>query len=100
VVSADENNLADPDQWKKVYEGYANATLSDTQGFSFDTDVMEAERSVLSALWNNHLSELVTGSADPDEVIAAVRQDMENAGLQRVQEEAQRQLDEYLKARQ
>lgn len=100
VVSADETILADPDQWKKVYEGYRNATLSDTQGFTFDTDAMEAERSVLSALWSNHLSELVTGTVDPDEAIAGIRQDMENAGLLRVQEEAQRQLDEYLKARQ
>ena len=97
VVSADENNLADPDQWAKVYEGYQYARVSDTQGFSFDTDTMEAERSVLSALWSNRLSELVTGTIDPDEAIAAIREDMEKAGLLRVQEEAQRQLDEYLK---
>ena len=99
VVSANENNLADPDQWKKVYEGYQHAKMSDTQGFSFDSDTMEAERSVLSALWNNHLAELVTGTIDPDEAMAAVRQEMEEAGLLKVQEEAQRQLDEYLESR-
>lgn len=96
VVSANEQIVADPDQWKKVYEGYSRAKVSDTQGFSFDVETMEAERTVLSALWNGHLSELVTGTVDPDETIAAVRQEMEAAGLQAVQAEAQRQLDEYL----
>ena len=96
VVSAGENVLADPDQWAKVYEGYKNAETSDTQGFSFDSSVMESERSVLSSIWNNRLSELVTGTIDPDEAIAEIRKDMENAGLEKVREEAQRQLDEYL----
>ena len=100
VVSANTEVLADPDQWIKVYEGYQHSQMSDTQGFSFDTDTMEAERAVLSALWNNRLAELVTGTIDPDETIAVVRQEMEDAGLKQLQEEAQRQLDEYLKTRQ
>ncbi|MBQ9010493.1 MAG: ABC transporter substrate-binding protein [Clostridia bacterium] len=99
VVSANEQLLADPDQWKNVYEGYKNAHISDTQGFSFDADVMESERSVLGALWSNHLAELVTGTIDPDTTIARVREEMEKAGLSKLQEEAQRQLDEYLESR-
>ena len=99
VVSANEGVLADPDQWKKVYEGYRHARVSDTQGFSFDTQTMEAERSVLGAIWSNRLSELVTGTIDPDEAMAAIRQDMENAGLSQVRDEAQRQLDAYLETR-
>ncbi len=99
VVSANEGVLADPDQWEKVYEGYRHARVSDTQGFSFDTQTMEAERSVLGAIWSNRLSELVTGTIDPDEAMAAIRQDMENAGLSQVRDEAQRQLDAYLETR-
>ena len=99
VVSANEHVLADPDQWAKVYEEYQHAQINDTQGFSFNTETMEAERAVLAALWSNRLSELVTGTIDPDEAIAEIRQEMENAGLSQVQEEAQRQLDEYLKGK-
>lgn len=100
VVSANEEVLADPDQWAKVYEGYQHARISDTQGFSFDTETMEAERAVLGAIWSNRLAELVTGTIDPDEAIAQIRQEMEDAGLNQVREEAQRQLDEYLETRQ
>ena len=91
--------LADPDQWARVYEGYRHARISDTQGFSFDTETMEAERATLSAIWGNRLSELVTGTIDPDEAIAQIRQEMEAAGLDRVREEAQRQLDAYLETK-
>ena len=100
VVSANEAVLADPDQWQKVYEGYRHAKLSDTQGFSFGQETMEAERSVLSAIWSNRLAELVTGTIDPDEAIASIGQEMEAAGLDQVREEAQRQLDAYLETRQ
>ena len=61
---------------------------------------MEAERAVLGAIWSNRLAELVTGTIDPDEAIAQIRQEMEDAGLNQVREEAQRQLDEYLETRQ
>ena len=100
VVSANEAVLADPNQWQKVYEGYRHAKLSDTQGFSFGKETMEAERSVLSAIWSNRLAELVTGTIDPDEAIASIRQEMEAAGLDQVRQEAQRQLDAYLESRQ
>ena len=60
---------------------------------------MEAERAVLGAIWSNRLAELVTGTIDPDEAIAQIRQEMEDAGLNQVREEAQRQLDEYLETR-
>jgi len=99
VVSANREMLADPDQWARVYEGYRHARISDTQGFSFDTETMEAERATLSAIWGNRLSELVTGTIDPDEAIAQIRQEMEAAGLDRVREEAQRQLDAYLETK-
>ena len=46
------------------------------------------------------LAELVTGTIDPDEAIASIRQEMEAAGLDQVREEAQRQLDAYLETRQ
>ena len=48
----------------------------------------------------NRLSELVTGTIEPDEAIASIRQEMEAAGLDQVRQEAQRQLDAYLETRQ
>ncbi|MBO5552176.1 MAG: ABC transporter substrate-binding protein [Lachnospiraceae bacterium] len=96
VVSASKENLADPDQWKKVYEGYKNAKESDTKGFSFDSVNVEAEVTALSALLDDRYHELVTGTVDPDKAMAELSDLMYKAGLQKVIDEAQRQLDEYL----
>lgn len=97
VVSAGKNLLADPDQWEKVYREYQNAKMSDTRGFSFDYVSTEAENAAISALWDSHYSELVTGTVDPDETIEELSDLMYKAGLQKVIDEAQSQLDEYLK---
>lgn len=97
VVSAGEDNLADPDQWAKVYEGYKDARISDTQGFSFDPTPVEDKIAALDAVWSTYSAELVTGTADTDELIKTMREQMDEIGLEDVRKEAQRQLDEYLK---
>ncbi|WP_352398741.1 ABC transporter substrate-binding protein [[Clostridium] aminophilum] len=96
VVSTDKENPADPKQWEKVYEGYKDARVSDTKGFSFDPTNVEAEIAALDAIWSSYSAELVTGTSDPDRAAAEMRELMEDAGLDKVREEAQRQLDEYL----
>ncbi len=96
VVSAGKEVLADPNQWEKVYEGYKNAKQSDTLGFSFDGESTEAERTALYAIFDNYYNELVTGTVDPDEKMKEVADLMYATGLQKVIDEAQRQLDEYL----
>ena len=96
VVSAGKEILADKDQWEKVYDGYKNARQADTQGFSFDGEAVEAITAALSAVWESFRSELVTGTADPDEAMAEIKRQMEAVGLNEVRGEAQRQLDAYL----
>ena len=96
VVSAGKELLADPDQWEKVYAGYANAKESDTKGFSYDREKTEAEQAALYAIWETHESELITGTVDPDETMKEISELMYAAGLKTVLDEAQRQLNEYL----
>ena len=98
VVSAGENNLADPDQWKKVYDAYANARVSDTQGFSYDGEETESVRAALYAIWENYYHELVTGTSDPDVVMPEMAELMYAAGLQGLIDDAQSQLDLYLES--
>ena len=96
VVSASKEVLADPDQWEKVYAEYEHANQSDTQGFSYDGSNTEAITAALSAVWESYRSELVTGTVDPDETMVEIRKQMQAVGLDRVLEDAQQQLDEYL----
>ncbi len=98
VVSASKEILADKDQWEKVYAGYKNAKQADTRGFSFEGSSVEPITAALSAVWAGSRAELVTGTVDPDETMAVIKKEMEAVGLDQVREEAQRQLDEYLKS--
>lgn len=95
VVSASKDLLADKDQWEKVYEGYADAKESDTNGFSFDGASTEAEVAAMDAIWSTYYSELVTGTVDPDETMKEIAGLMDAAGFDKVREEAQRQLDAF-----
>ena len=96
VVSASEELLADPDQWEKVYAGYADARISDTRGFSYDSENTEAIQAALYAIWEGYYAELVTGTVDPDETMAKISDLMYAAGLRELMEEAQRQQVEFL----
>ena len=96
VVSASKEVLADKDQWKKVYKEYEHAKMSDTQGFVFNGTYTKAMTDALNAVWEENRSALETGTADPDETMAAMKKQMEEIGLTRLQEEAQKQMDSYL----
>ena len=95
VVSASEEILADKDQWDKVYKEYEHAKMSDTNGFSFNGSFTKAMTDALTAVWEKYRPLLVTGSADPDETMAAMKKEMEPIGLDRLMEEAQKQMDAY-----
>ena len=96
VLSASKELLADKDQWKKVYEGYKHAQISDTNGFIFNGSFTKAMTDALNNIWDAHRAELETGTVDPDETMAEIKKEMEAIGLDKVREEAQKQLDAYL----
>lgn len=99
VQSSDADDLADPDTWKKVYEGYKDARINDTDGFVFDGTPVEAEVAACNAIWSTYISELGTGTIDPDSTIEEMKPLLEAAGMEKIRAEAQRQLDEYLESR-
>ncbi|MBR4581468.1 MAG: DUF3502 domain-containing protein, partial [Lachnospiraceae bacterium] len=67
--------------------------------FSFDPVNVEAEIAAMDAVWESYYAELITGTVDPDETMKAMKKQMEDIGIEKVQKEAQSQLDEYLKSR-
>lgn len=95
VVSASKEILADKDQWKKVYEEYKHAKMSDTNGFIFNGSYTKAMTDAMDALWESKRAKLETGTSDPDKVMAKLKEEMEAIGLDRVLEEAQKQMDNY-----
>ena len=95
VVSASKEILADKDVWKKVYAEYEHAQMSDTNGFIYNGSYTEAMTAALNAVWDANRAALETGTVDPDETMAEIKSQMEEIGLGRVLEEAQKQMDAY-----
>ena len=97
VESVSEDFQADPDQWKKVYEGYENYAIhSSAYGFVYDKTRKEDIIAALSAIYANYSTDLATGTSDPDVVIPKMREEMEKAGIGELLEDIQEQLDAYL----
>lgn len=96
VESVSETVRADPNQWERVFADYESATLSTLGAFSFDKTPVEAEHAACNAVMSNYTAELCTGTADIEEILPKIQEELKIAGYEAVLAEAQRQLDEYL----
>ncbi len=97
VESVSRDFLADPDQWKKVYEGYEEyAIKSRTNGFVYDQTRKEDIIAAVTAIFANYSTDLKTGTSDPDVVIPKMRAEMEAAGINELIEDIQSELDRHL----
>ena len=95
VVSASKEILADKDQWEKVYAGYEDAKMSDTNGFIYNGSFTESTTAALNDVWEKYRSQLETGTVDPDKTMTEMKKEMEAIGLNNVLAEAQKQMDAY-----
>ena len=82
---------------KERDEKIANSLTSPTLGFNFKTDKVKTEVTNISNVMSRYKDSLNTGSVDPDEYVAKMVKDLEKAGWNKVQEEMQTQLDDFLK---
>ncbi len=95
-ASAFESVPADPDQWEKVFEGYADAKLSAAMGFNYDLNPVMTECLAIAQIIQDYKFELYTGTSDPDVVIPEMLEKMYDVGLQKVIDELQSQLNAYM----
>ncbi len=95
-ASAFESVPADPDQWEKVFAGYADATVSAIMGFTFDVAPVETQCLAIAQVYEEYKYELITGTSDPDVVIPEMLERMNEVGLQDVIAEAQAQVNTFM----
>lgn len=96
VASVSKEFLADPDQWKKVFEGYETEGIySTTHGFYYDVTRKENIITALQAIYSDYITELRTGTSDPDVVIPKMRKRMEAAGINELLEDVEAQMNEW-----
>ena len=84
------------DQWEKLKELQEEAFSSPVLGFTFNSSNVQNQVSACANIENKYASSLITGAANPDEVLPKLIEELNAAGYQDIIEEAQRQVDEFL----
>jgi len=84
------------DKWKQYQEYNASAVKSNLLGFTPELSQFDALIADINIAWQNYYPVLMTGSVDVDTYLPAFLQALEDAGLEIIREELQRQLDSWL----
>lgn len=84
------------DQWEKLKELQETAFASPVLGFTFDSSSVQNQISACANIEAKYGSSLITGSANPEELLPQMIKELNSAGYQDIIAEAQRQVDEFL----
>lgn len=83
----------DPSIWKQTEEWNTTGIFSKAMGFLYDNAKVQNEVAAVQNVYNEYRMSLECGLLEYDDVIGEMSKKMEAAGLQRIIEEKQRQLD-------
>lgn len=89
---------SDPTQvgaWPETAALNRNARPSPVLGFTFDRSAVETEMASISAVQQEFANPLGSGVVDVDEGLAKLNQALLDAGIERVRDEMQRQIDAW-----
>lgn len=92
------NMLPDDLKWTKLAMDAENFTLSMYTGLSIDTEPFKTELSKLQAVRDEFLFPLLLGVVEPEEGLSKLQQAYKNAGLDKVIESVQAQVDAFVAA--
>lgn len=85
------------DTWTQTIELNESARIPDILGFAFDPEPVKTEQANISAVNKEFITAITTGTVDPAEYIPQYQEALKHAGSEKVLQEMQRQLDEFLK---
>ncbi len=86
----------DDDVWEQTIALNDSAVVSPLLGFKLDSKPIATEISAVTSI-SSQYKVMQTGAEDPDSYWTEYLQKVETAGIRKIQEETQRQVDEYLK---
>lgn len=97
-ISSTWNGVADWDVYQQTvaFNDEPEAKRSKAFGFSYDTSAIETELAAINNVRDKFKASIETGSVDPEEYIKRYDEELRQAGIEKVIEEKQRQLDEWL----
>jgi putative aldouronate transport system substrate-binding protein len=89
-------NDGDPEnKWDEFKAFNASGTNAPLLGFNYDTSKVSSELASVQNVKEEFWSALMTGTVDPDEYLLKANEKFKAAGLDRIIEDAQRQIDEW-----
>jgi putative aldouronate transport system substrate-binding protein len=94
----------DPEQarikaWDATYKLNQESPVSTAMGFNFNTEPVKTELANVSAVYKELAEPLLAGKVDPATALPELQARLEEAGIQKVIEETQKQLDEWAKTK-
>lgn len=89
-----DENITD-EQIEAAEQGLEEATTSPLLGFVFDTSSVINEVTNVKNVLAQYISNLHTGTVNPEQVLPEFNEQLKQAGLETIQEEMQRQFDEF-----
>jgi len=94
----------DPEQaaqkiWEATYQLNSESPPSAALGFNFNPDPVKTELANVSAVVKELASPLTAGMVDPETALPELLRRLDEAGLQTIIQEAQRQLNEWSKSK-
>lgn len=84
------------DIYEKIIAYNDSSIISKAMGFTFDPAPVADEVAAITNVRAKYYKALIVGAVDPDEYIPIFNEELKEAGSEKVLEEVQRQLDEYL----
>lgn len=87
----------DPDIWKKMDEFNKSAKKSRALGFNFNVESVKTEITAVTNVVNQYQKGIETGTLDPDKALPDYKAKLKSAGIDKIIEEKQKQLDAWTK---
>ena len=81
--------------WEETAELNLSAKQSPVLGFVLNTDPIKTEISQVAAVSGEYGRIIANGAKNPDEYMSEYRKKLETAGINKIKDEVQRQIDEY-----
>lgn len=90
---------ASPKKWDDLKQANEVAKKSPILGFIFDTKPVEPEIAAATNAYSKFKGQLTTGAVDPNKGIQDLASELDKAGYKKIIDEAQKQLDEFMKTK-
>lgn len=91
--------VENPNKWNEFRDFVKQAIPSRVMGFNFDAEPVKNEVTAVGPIYQQYTRILETGMMDVDECLAKMNSEMKAAGLERIIQEEQRQINEFVKSK-